>query len=59
MTEMLLYPPSTAGYASSAYELVGFAGVLVAGYVSEKFRAAGRFAIAAVMMFALSALCTA
>lgn len=57
MTEVLQYSPTAAGYASSAYELVGFAGVLLAGYVSDKFRFAGRFFVAAVMMFGLAALC--
>jgi sugar phosphate permease len=59
MTEILRYSPKTAGYASSVYELIGLGGVLAAGYASERFRAAGRFSVAAVMMFALAGLCAA
>lgn len=57
MTEALKYSKTDAGYFSSAYELIGFGGVLLAGYVSEQLRNVSRFAVAAVMMFALAIFC--
>jgi sugar phosphate permease len=59
MTEFLRYKPSDAGYASSVYELIGFLGVLLAGYVSEKTAKGARFPVAAIMMFGLAVLCAA
>lgn len=59
MTEALRYTPTHAGYASSVFELVGFAGVLGAGYVSEHAQKGRRFPVAAVMMAALAVLCAA
>lgn len=57
MTEKLKYSPVNAGYASSAYELVGFGGVLLAGYLSERMGRGSRFPVASIMMFALAAAC--
>lgn len=57
MSETLAYSPTRAGYASLAFEFVGFGGVLAAGYAAETFRRSGRFAIAAIMMFGLAVLC--
>lgn len=56
MTERLRYSPVQAGYASSAYELVGFLGVLLAGYASERIAGVSRYAVASAMMFVLAAL---
>ena len=56
MTEHLRYPNAQAGYASSAYELIGIAGALTAGYLSERLRG-DRFGVAAVMMVILALLC--
>jgi sugar phosphate permease len=57
MTEGLHYEKSLAGYASSVYELVGFAGVLGAGYASENWFRGQRFLLGAILMGALSLLC--
>jgi sugar phosphate permease len=56
MTEYLSYAKPQAGYASSVFELIGFLGVLVAGYISER-RAGSRFTVAASMLFCLAILC--
>ena len=57
MVEKLKYGPGEAGYSSSAYELVGFLGVPLAGYLSDKAFKGARFPVAAAMMFALSVVC--
>jgi sugar phosphate permease len=59
MTENLKYRPADAGYASSAFELIGFLGVLLAGYVSERAARGARFPVGALMLFVLSLLCAA
>lgn len=59
MTERLKYTPLHAGYASSIYELVGFLGVLLAGYASEHSGRGARFPVGAIMMGGLAALCVA
>lgn len=57
LTERLRYSPVNAGYASSIYDGIGFAGVLVAGYVSEKFWGGKRFPVGSLMLFGLAVLC--
>ncbi len=57
MTQRLGYDPATAGYSSSIYELVGFTGVLLAGYVSDYWMGGRRFPVGAVMMFGLGFAC--
>ncbi|MFN7919694.1 MAG: MFS transporter [Bryobacteraceae bacterium] len=57
MTEHLNYSPVQAGYASSAFELVGFGGVLMAGYASEHVTRGSRIPVASAMMAVLAALC--
>ncbi len=57
LTERLRYSPVNAGYASSIYDGIGFAGVLVAGYVSEKFWGGKRFPVGSLMLFGLAILC--
>lgn len=59
MTEGLRYAPIQAGYASSIFEGLGFAGVLAAGYVSEHATGGRRFPVGAVMMGGLAILCAA
>ncbi len=59
MTEALQYSQQKAGYTSSSYELAGFIGVLVAGYVSDKLYASRRFPITVIMLFALALVCLA
>lgn len=56
MTEYLRYEKPLAGYASSAFELVGVLGALTAGIVSERLNRA-RFGVASVMMAVLAVLC--
>ena len=46
-----------SGYASSAYELIGFFGVIIAGYASDKFFKSDRFGIASIMLFLLAISC--
>jgi OPA family sugar phosphate sensor protein UhpC-like MFS transporter len=36
LTKSLAYKPDSAGYLSSLFELVGFAGAIVAGYLSDR-----------------------
>ncbi|NBC82842.1 MAG: MFS transporter [Bacteroidetes bacterium] len=48
------YSQKAAGYSSSAYELVGFAGVIFAGYASDKMFQSRRFPIGALMLFGLT-----
>ena len=54
MTEALDYTESTAGYTSSVYEIVGFFGVLMAGYASDKLFQARRFPVGALMLYGLA-----
>ena len=58
MTEALLYPADKAGYVSSVYELVGFVGVVGAGYLSDRLFGARRFSISALMLFGLALMCS-
>lgn len=57
LTERLRYDVSRAGYVSSVYELVGFSGVLVAGYVSDRLMQSRRFPVGAIMLWGLALLC--
>lgn len=57
LTERLRYGPVEAGYASSVYEAIGFAGVLGAGYVSEHATRGRRFPVGSAMMAVLAGLC--
>ncbi len=57
MTEELGYGAIDAGYTSAIFELVGFGGVLAAGYASQNGGAGKRFAVATSMMFVLAGLC--
>jgi OPA family sugar phosphate sensor protein UhpC-like MFS transporter len=59
MTERLLYSPVVAGYTSSIFEGVGFAGALAAGYISERATRGKRFPVGAVMMGGLALICAA
>lgn len=57
LIEHLRYAPIEAGYASSVFEAIGFAGVLGAGYVSEHATRGRRFPVGSAMMAILSILC--
>jgi len=53
-TQSLNYSTGVAGYSSSVFEIFGFAGVLIAGYVSDKLFFSRRFPVATIMLFCLS-----
>jgi len=53
LTQSLKYTTEISGYTSSLFEIFGFAGVLIAGYVSDKIYHARRFPVASLMMFGL------
>lgn len=57
LEKALSYGVSEAGYMSSVYELVGFLGVIIAGYASDKLFNSKRFSIVAIMMFTLALAC--
>lgn len=59
MVEKMRYAEDDAGYASSVFELVGFAGALIAGYASDKLFHARRFPVACLMLLGLAAACLA
>ena len=54
MTEALSYSESAAGYTSGVYELIGFVGILAAGYASDKLFGARRFPVGSIMLFGLA-----
>ncbi len=51
------YGLGEAGYMSSLFELCGFGGALVGGYVSDKLMRSRRLPVAAMMMFGLGLVC--
>ena len=53
----LHYAVDDAGYISSVYELIGFFGVILAGYASDKLFKSKRFSTVAIMMIALGLAC--
>jgi OPA family sugar phosphate sensor protein UhpC-like MFS transporter len=57
LEKVLHYGVREAGYMSSIYELVGFLGVIIAGYSSDKLFNSKRFSIIAIMMFTLALAC--
>lgn len=57
MVEALNYSNQESGYLSSVYELVGFFGVIAAGYISDRLMDSKRFPVAAVMLFMLAIFC--
>jgi sugar phosphate permease len=59
LTESLKYSTLEAGNTSSLFELAGFGGALVAGYVSDKFMQSRRLPVAAMMMWGLALACWA
>jgi sugar phosphate permease len=56
-SQRLHYSDQQAGYTSSLFELIGVVGPLVAGYASDRLLASRRYPVAAVMLWALGALC--
>jgi len=57
LEKSLKYNASEAGYISSSYELVGFVGVILAGYISDKLFRSKRFSTISIMMFCLAITC--
>jgi sugar phosphate permease len=57
MTQRLAYTAGEAGYTSAAFELAGFGGVLLSGYLSDQWMGGRRFPVGALMMFGLSMAC--
>lgn len=57
LTTHLNYSISEAGYMSSIYELLGFIGVILAGYASDKLFQSKRFSIVTIMMIGLALTC--
>ncbi|MFK5972224.1 MAG: MFS transporter [Flavobacteriaceae bacterium] len=57
MVEALSYSNQDSGYLSSVYELIGFFGVIAAGYISDYFLKSRRFPVAAIMLFIMAGLC--
>ena len=57
LTERLGLSAADAGYSSSVYELGGFAGVVLSGYISDKLFASRRFPVGALMMMGLALAC--
>lgn len=57
LTQRLGYSPGEAGYTSSLFELFGFGGALLGGYVSDKVMQSRRLPVAAMMMWGLGIAC--
>lgn len=57
MVEALNYTSQESGYMSSIYELVGFFGVIAAGYISDRLLDSKRFPVVAVMLFMMAIVC--
>ena len=57
LEKALNYGVSEAGYMSSVYELIGFFGVIIAGYTSDKLFGSKRFSTVSIMMIGLAIAC--
>lgn len=57
LEKALNYDVSEAGYVSSVYELIGFFGVILAGYASDKLFNSKRFSTVSLMMIGLGVVC--
>jgi OPA family sugar phosphate sensor protein UhpC-like MFS transporter len=55
LVQRMQYSESQAGYTSSLFELVGFSGALIAGYVSDRLMNGRRYPVGASMLFMLAA----
>jgi sugar phosphate permease len=56
LVQRMRYTEQWAGYTSSLFELVGFLGTLIAGYVSDRLLGGRRYPVGAVMLFGLAAV---
>jgi sugar phosphate permease len=54
LTRRLAYSTNTAGYLSSLYDLIGFAGVILTGYLSDKVFHGRRLFVSAIMLAGLA-----
>jgi len=57
LEKSLNYGTSEAGYISSTYELVGFFGVILAGYTSDRLFNSKRFSTISIMLLGLAVAC--
>ena len=57
LTQRRGYTASEAGYTSSLFELAGFGGAVLGGYVSDKLMQSRRLPVAAMMMWGLALAC--
>lgn len=55
-SQNLGYSNNIAGYTSSVFELAGFAGILTAGYLSDKKFHSGRFSVSSIFLLSLGIL---
>ncbi len=55
LVQRMQYNEAQAGYTSSLFELVGFSGALIAGYVSDRLLNGRRYPVGATMLFLLAA----
>jgi sugar phosphate permease len=53
LVQRMQYSESAAGYTSSLFELVGFTGTLIAGYISDRLLAGRRYPVGSTMLFLL------
>jgi sugar phosphate permease len=54
LVQRMQYSEAWAGYTSSLFELVGFSGALIAGYVSDRLLNGRRYPVGATMLFMLA-----
>lgn len=55
LVQQMGYSEQWAGYTSSLFELVGFVGTLIAGYISDRLMKGRRHPVGAAMLFGLGA----
>jgi len=55
LVQHMRYGEQWAGYTASLFELVGFVGTLIAGYVSDRLLQGQRYPVGAVMLLGLAA----
>jgi sugar phosphate permease len=56
-SQKLHYSDERAGYTSSVFEMIGFLGPIIAGYVSDRLLGSRRFPVGAIMLWALGLVC--
>jgi OPA family sugar phosphate sensor protein UhpC-like MFS transporter len=53
LVQRMQYSESAAGYTSSLFELIGFSGTLIAGYISDRLLMGRRYPVGATMLLLL------